>query len=97
VSARGYRVVYDEEVRRVVASLPTAGKQSLAELFRELTRDAPLLGRLSAGPTGHEVAYASAQELLVAYASAQELLVAYRIDHGARRVEVLSLVWLGAS
>jgi hypothetical protein len=87
VSARGYRVVYDEDVRGVVASLPTAGKQSLAELFRELTRDAPLLGRLSAGPTGHEVAYASAQELLVAY----------RIDHGARRVEVLSLVWLGAS
>ena len=87
MSARGYRVVYDEEVRRVVASLPTAGKQSLAELFRELTRDAPLLGRLSAGPTGHEVAYASAQELLVAY----------RIDHGARRIKVLSLVWLGAS
>jgi hypothetical protein len=56
-------------------------------LFRELTRDAPLLGRLSAGPTGHEVAYANAQELLVAY----------RIDHGAHRIEVLSLVWLGAS
>jgi hypothetical protein len=87
VSARGYRVVYDEDVRRVVASLPAAGKQSLAELFRELTRDAPLLGQLSADPTGHEVTYASAQELLVAY----------RIDHGARRIELLSLVWLGAT
>ena len=37
MSARRYRVVYDEEVRRLVASLPAAGKQSLAELFGELT------------------------------------------------------------
>jgi hypothetical protein len=43
VSTPGYRVVYDEDVRRVVASLPTAGKRSLAELLRELTRQAPLL------------------------------------------------------
>jgi hypothetical protein len=87
VSARGYRVVYDEDVRRIVASLPTGGKQSLAELFRELTRDAPLLERLGVGPAGQEVAYASAQELLVAY----------RVDHGARLIQVLSLVWLGTS
>jgi hypothetical protein len=87
VSTRGYRVVYDEAVRRVVASLPAAGKQSLAELFRELTRDAPLLERLGAGPAGQEVAYATAQELLVAY----------QVDHGARLIEVLSLVWLGTS
>jgi hypothetical protein len=85
VSARGYRVVYDEDVRQVVASLSTAGKRSLAELLRQLTREAPLLERLGAGPTEHEVAYASAHELLVAY----------RIDHDKRLVQVLSLVWLG--
>jgi hypothetical protein len=49
VSTRGYRVVYDENVRRLVASLPAAGKQSLAELFRELTTSASLLERLGAG------------------------------------------------
>jgi hypothetical protein len=85
VSARGYRVVYDEDVRRVVASLPAAGQRLLAELLRELTRDAPLLERLGAGPAGQEVAYASAHELLVAY----------RLDHNKRLVQVLSLVWLG--
>jgi hypothetical protein len=84
VSTRGYRVVYDEDVRRVVASLPTAGKRSLAELLRELTRDAPLVERLSIGPVGQEVAYASTHELLIAY----------RVDHGTRLIEVLSLVWL---
>jgi hypothetical protein len=87
VSTRGCRVVYDEDVRRVVASLPPPGKRSLAELLRELTRDAPLVERLSIGPVGQEVAYASAHELLVAY----------RVDHGARLIEVLSLVWLGTS
>jgi hypothetical protein len=85
VSVRGYRVVYDEDVRRVVASLPAAGQRSLAELLRELTRDAPLLERLGLGPAGQEVAYASAHELLVAY----------RVDHSERLVQVLSLVWLG--
>jgi hypothetical protein len=85
VSVRGYRVVYDEDVRRIVVSLPTAGKRSLAELLRELTRQAPLLEWLGAGPAGQEVAYASASELLVAY----------RINHDKRLVQVLSLVWLG--
>ena len=85
MSARGYQVVYDEDVRQVVASLPAAGKRSLAELLRQLTRDAPLLDRLGAGPAAHEVAYASAQELLVAY----------RVDHDKHLVQVLSLVWLG--
>ena len=85
MSARGYRVVYDEDVRLVVASLPAAGKRSLAELLRQLTRDAPLLERLGAGPAEHEVAYAGAHELLVAY----------RVDSDKRVVQVLSLVWLG--
>jgi hypothetical protein len=85
VSIRGYRVVYDEDVRRVVASLPADGKRSLARLLRELTRDAPLLEGLGAGPTGQEVTYASAHELLVAY----------RVDDDKRLVQVLSLVWLG--
>jgi hypothetical protein len=85
VSIRGYRVVYDEDVRRVVASLPPAGKRWLAELLREITRQAPLLERQGAGPTEQEVAYASANELLVAY----------RVDHDKRLVQVLSLVWLG--
>jgi hypothetical protein len=57
VSTRGYRVVYDEDVRRL----------ALAELFRELTTSASLLERLGAGPAGQEVTYASAHELLVAY------------------------------
>ena len=39
----------------MVASLPAAGKRSLAELLRELTRDAPLLARLSIGPTEQDV------------------------------------------
>ena len=86
MSARGYRVVYDEAVRRLVASLPAAGKQSLAELFRELTRSASLLDRLGGGPAGQEVTYASAHELLVAY----------QVDHEKRLIRVLSLVWLGA-
>jgi len=85
VSARGYRVVYDEDVRRVVASLPAAGKRLLAELLRQLTREAPLLDHLGAGPAGQEIAYASAHELLVAY----------RVDHEKRLVQLLSLVWLG--
>jgi hypothetical protein len=85
VSARGYRVVYDEDVRRLVASLPPAAKRSLAELFRELTSSASLLERLGAGPAGQEVAYASAHELLVAY----------QVDHEKRLIRVLSLVWLG--
>jgi hypothetical protein len=85
VSVRGYRVVYDEDVRRVVVSLPSAGKRSLAELLRELTRQAPLLDRLGAGPTGQEVAYASVNERLVAY----------RVNHGKRLVQLLSMVWLG--
>jgi hypothetical protein len=85
VSVRGCPVVYDEDVRRVVASLPAAGKRSLAELLRQLTRDAPLLERLGVGPTGQEVAYASAHELLAAY----------RVDPDKRLVQVLSLVWLG--
>ncbi len=87
MSTRRYRVVYDEDVRRVVASLPAAGKRSLAQLFRELARDAPLLERLAAGPAGQEVAYASAHDLLVAY----------RIDHEKHLIRVLSLVWLGVS
>lgn len=86
MSARGYRVIYDEDVRRLVASLPAAGKQSLAELFRELTRNASLLERLGAGPAGQEVTYASTNELLVAYL----------VDHEKRLIQVLSLVWLGA-
>jgi hypothetical protein len=69
-----------------VASLPPAGKQSLAELLRELTRDALLLERLGAGPAEQEVAYTSVHDLLVAY----------RVDHDKRLVQVLSLVWLGA-
>ena len=81
MSARGYRVIYDEDVRRLVASLPAAGKQSLAEL----TRNASLLERLGAGPAGQEVTYASAHELLVAY----------QVDHEKRLIQVLSLVWLG--
>jgi hypothetical protein len=84
VSARGYRVVYDEDVRRLVASLPAAGKQSLAELLRELTRGAPLLERLGAGPAGQEVTYASTHELLVAY----------QVDQKKHLIRVLSLVWL---
>jgi hypothetical protein len=86
VSARRYRVVYDEDVREVVAGLPPAGKQSLAELLRELTRDAPLLEQLGAGLAEQEVAYASAHDLLVAY----------RVDHDERLVQVQSPVWLGA-
>ena len=86
MTARRYRVVYDEEVRRLVASLPAAGKKSLAELFGELTRSASLLERLGAGPTGQEVTYARAHELLVAY----------QVDHEKRLIRVLSLVWLGA-
>jgi hypothetical protein len=78
---------YDEDVRQVVNSLPPAGKQSLAELLRELTRDASLLERLGAGPAEQEE---------VAYASVHDLLVAYRVDHDNRLVQVLSLVWLGA-
>jgi hypothetical protein len=70
-----------------VASLPAAGKQSLADLFRELTRDASLLDRLGAGPAGQEVAYTSAQELLIAY----------RVDNTTHLIEVLSLVWLGTA
>ena len=62
MSARRYRVVYDEDVRQVVASLPPADKQSLAELLRELTRDASLLERLGAGQAGQEVGYASSHE-----------------------------------
>ena len=85
MSARGYQVIYDEDVRRLVVSLPAAGKQSLAELFQELTRSASLLERLGAGPAGHEVTYASAHELLVAY----------QVDHENRLIQVLSLVWLG--
>ena len=85
MSARGYRVVYDEDVHRLVVSLPAAGKQSLAELFQELTRSASLLERLGAGPAGQEVTYASAHELLVAY----------QVDHEKRLIQVLSLVWLG--
>jgi hypothetical protein len=85
VSARGYQVIYDEDVRRLVVSLPAAGKQSLAELFQELTRSASLLERLGAGPAGQEVTYASAHELLVAY----------QVDHENRLIQVLSLVWLG--
>jgi hypothetical protein len=54
-------------------------------LFRELTRQAPLLEWLAAGTAGQEVAYASASELLVAY----------RVDHDKRLVQVLSLAWLG--
>jgi hypothetical protein len=54
-------------------------------LLRQLTRDAPLLKRLGAGPAGQEVTYASAHELLVAY----------RVDHDERLVQLLSLVWLG--
>ena len=56
MSARSYRVVYDEDVRRIVASLPTVGKRSLAELLRELTRQALLLEWLGAGPAGQGVA-----------------------------------------
>jgi hypothetical protein len=84
VSARGYRLVYDEDVGRLVASLPPAGKRSLAELFRELTSSASLLERLGADPAGQKVAYASAHELLVAY----------QVDHEKRLIRVLSLVWL---
>ncbi|HEV2919517.1 MAG TPA: hypothetical protein VG673_09780 [Actinomycetota bacterium] len=76
MSTRGYRVVYDEDVRRL----------ALAELFRELTRNASRLERLGAGPAGQEVTYASANELLVAY----------QVDHEKRLIQVLSLVWLGA-
>ena len=54
MSVRRFRVVYDEDVRQVVASLPPAGKQSLAELLRELTRDASSLERLGAGPAEQE-------------------------------------------
>ena len=86
MSARGYRVIYDEDVRRLVASLPAAGKQSLAELFRELTRSASLLERPGAGPAGQEVTYTGAHELLVAC----------QVDHEQRLIQVLSLVWLGA-
>ena len=87
MSAHGYRVVYDEDVRRLVATLPAAGKQSLAELFRDLTKSASLLERLGAGPAGQEVTYASTHELLVAY----------QLDHEKRLIRVLSLVWLGAT
>jgi hypothetical protein len=87
VSARRYRVVYDEDVRQVVASLPAAGKRAVAALFRELIGDALLLERLGAGPAEQEVAYASGRDLLVAY----------RVDHTERTIEVLSLVWLGAT
>ena len=90
MSARGYRVIYDEDVRRLVASLPAGGKQSLAELFRELTRSASLLERPGAGPAGQAATYAGAHELLVAC----------QVDHEKRLekrlIQVLSLVWLGA-
>ena len=86
MSTRGYRVVYDKDVRRAVASRPLAGKQALAELLRELTRDAPLLEQQGAGPTGQEVGYTSTHDLLAAY----------RPDHESRMVELLSLIWLGA-
>jgi hypothetical protein len=46
---------------------------------------APLLEWLGAGPAGQEIAYASANELLVAY----------RVIHDKCLVQVLSLVWLG--
>jgi hypothetical protein len=85
VSAPGYRVVYDEDVRQVVADLPEPGKRALAELFRDLTRATPLLERLRAGPAGREVTYVSGQDLLLAY----------RVDQAKRIVQVLSVVWLG--
>ena len=85
MSTRGYRVAYDEDVRRTVATLPPAGKRALAELFGELTRGAPLLELLGVGPAGQEIAYASSHDLLVAY----------RVDHERRVIRVLSLVWLG--
>ncbi len=86
MSPRGYRVAYDEDVRRIVATLPVAGTRAFAELGRELTRGAPLLDLLGVRPAGQEVAYASSHDLLVAS----------RVDHEQRVIRVLSLVWLGA-
>ena len=82
-----YEVNLSDEARTTAGQLPHDAVKALAELVDLLTLQ-PIIGRLYRGP---------GSDLRTISIAGGELLVVWLVIDSQQRVEILRLVWLGAS